>query len=282
MLIADSQVHIWAADRPSRPWPKPTDTWKPVPHRPVPLTAEALLADMAAAGIDRAILVPPSFEGDYNDVVIEACRKYPDRYRFAARLALDDPKGRDFVARWRDNPGMVSLQLTFQHALFQKPLLSGEVDWLWAAAERAGLPLQIFVSNTLMPHIERAVQRHPDLKVLVNHLGLTAGHDDAAFFDYANLLALARYPNVAVKASCMPFYSKDAYPFPKLHPYMRQAFDAFGPKRYFWGTDYSRLPASCSYRQSVTMFTDELPWLKGADLELVMGRGICEWIGWER
>lgn len=282
MLIVDSQVHIWAADRPERPWPKPTDAWKPVPHRSVPLTADVLLADMAAAGIDRVILVPPSFEGDYNDVVLEACRRHPDRFRFAARMALDDPAGRELVASWRRNAGMVALQLTFQHSLFQKPLLSGEINWLWTAAERAGLPLQIFVSNTLMPHIERTVQKHPGLKVLVNHLGLTAGHDEGAFVDYANLLALARYPNVAVKASCMPFYSKDAYPFPKLHPFMRQALDAFGPTRYFWGTDYSRLPASCSYRQSVTMFTEELPWLKGADLELVMGRGICEWIGWER
>jgi hypothetical protein len=28
------------------------------------------------------------------------------------------------------------------------------------------------------------------------------------------------------------------------------------------------------------MFTEELPWLKGPDLEWVMGRGLCEWIGW--
>ena len=29
------------------------------------------------------------------------------------------------------------------------------------------------------------------------------------------------------------------------------------------------------------MFTEELPWLKGEDLEWVMGRGVCEWIGWK-
>jgi hypothetical protein len=23
-----------------------------------------------------------------------------------------------------------------------------------------------------------------------------------------------------------------------------------------------------------------MPWLKGDDLEWVMGRGVCEWIGW--
>jgi hypothetical protein len=28
------------------------------------------------------------------------------------------------------------------------------------------------------------------------------------------------------------------------------------------------------------MFTEEMPWLKGQDLEGVMGRGLCEWIGW--
>jgi hypothetical protein len=46
----------------------------------------------------------------------------------------------------------------------------------------------------------------------------------------------------------------------------------------FWGTDWTRLP--CSYRQAVTMFTEELPWLEGADLEGVMGRGVSRWLGW--
>jgi hypothetical protein len=28
------------------------------------------------------------------------------------------------------------------------------------------------------------------------------------------------------------------------------------------------------------MFTKELSWLKGRDLELVMGRAVCDWIDW--
>jgi hypothetical protein len=31
----------------------------------------------------------------------------------------------------------------------------------------------------------------------------------------------------------------------------------------------------------VTFFTEELPWLNGEDLEWVMGRAVCEWLGWE-
>jgi hypothetical protein len=30
----------------------------------------------------------------------------------------------------------------------------------------------------------------------------------------------------------------------------------------------------------VTMFTEELPWLQGRDLELVMGQGVRDWLRW--
>jgi hypothetical protein len=60
---------------------------------------------------------------------------------------------------------------------------------------------------------------------------------------------------------------------------MRKSYDAFGPTRLFWGTDLSRSPIP--YRQQITLFTEELPWLAGDDLEWVMGRGVCEWLGWK-
>jgi hypothetical protein len=30
------------------------------------------------------------------------------------------------------------------------------------------------------------------------------------------------------------------------------------------------------------MFTEEMPWLKGRDLELVMGEAVVSWLGWRR
>ena len=53
---------------------------------------------------------------------------------------------------------------------------------------------------------------------------------------------------------------------------------AFRPNRMFWGTDITRM--SCSWRQCVTVFTDELPWLQRRDLEVVMGETLCDWAGW--
>ena len=94
------------------------------------------------------------------------------------------------------------------------------------------------------------------------------------------MLALAKLPNVAVKLSGAPSTSSEAYPYRNIHKYLQQIIETFGPDRCFWGTDITRMP--CSYRQCVTMFTEEMPWLKGRDLELVMGGAVVDWLGWKR
>ena len=64
---------------------------------------------------------------------------------------------------------------------------------------------------------------------------------------------------MALKATGAPSYSSEPYPFRDIHGHIRKLYDAFGPERMFWGTDITRMP--CSWRQCVTMFTEELPWL---------------------
>jgi predicted TIM-barrel fold metal-dependent hydrolase len=127
-------------------------------------------------------------------------------------------------------------------------------------------------------------ERHPGLKLHIDHLGRVgggrAGADDAAFADLPEMLALAKLPNVAVKMSGAPSYSSQPYPYRNIHGYLKQIFEAFGPDRCFWGTDITRMP--CPWRQCVTMFTEELPWLRGRDLERVMGGAIVDWLGWKR
>ena len=35
------------------------------------------------------------------------------------------------------------------------------------------------------------------------------------------------------------------------------------------------------WRQCVTLFTEELPWLTARDKELIMGRALCAWLDWK-
>ena len=273
MMIVDSQVHIWAADTPERPWP-PGQAGRA--HQPVPLTAESLLEKMDAAGVARAILVPPSWEGDRNDVVLAAAHRYPDRFAVMGRLSLKDPKSRDEFSSLTRADGMLGLRFTF-HTDEQQKLLDA-ADWLWPVAAAARVPLMVHAPHSL-PRIDSIAARRPDLRLIIDHLGLVRPKvDHEAFAHLSEVLALAKRPNIAVKASAVTDYSSEPYPFPILHGYLRQVFDAFGPKRIFWGSDISRVRHP--YRQMITLFTQELPWLGEDDKAWIMGRGLCEWLNW--
>jgi len=140
----------------------------------------------------------------------------------------------------------------------------GTLDWLWPISCRFG----------------QVAARHPGLRLLVDHLGRAGGTKDAAAFAHLpELLPLAKYPNVAVKATGAPSYSSEPYPYRTIHPYLRQIYDAFGPERLFRGTDITRMP--CTWRQCVTLFAEELPWLTAHDKELIMGRALCTWLDWK-
>ena len=275
MNIVDSQVHLWAAPTPERPWPpgRAGDAQKPYP-----VDKEAMLLQMDLAGVRRVVIVPPSWEGDRNDVALEAARVHPDRFGVMGRLGLADPAGPAKVAGWRKQPGMLGMRFTFHSEHYRHHLTDGSADWLWPAAEKAGVPLMVLMPGAL-DHLDRIAGRHPGLKLVIDHVGLNVrGKGPKVWEDLPTVCALAKHPNVAVKASGMPSLSTEPYPFRDLHPHIRTLVDAFGPRRVFWGTDLTRMP--CTYYECIHLFTEHLPWLKGEDLEGVMGRGVGEWLGW--
>jgi len=275
MLIADSQIHIWAADSTERPWPKVRNE----PHRPVPFTKDDLIGEMDAAGVQRVVIVPPSWEGDRNDLALEAARLHPGRFAVMGRLNIERSESRGLMAAWREQTGMLGVRLTFAQPHFRPILAGGHAEWLWEEAEQAGVPLMVLIDWEQTGMIERVAERHPGLKLILDHLCIPMRtKDEDAFRGLDKVLEMARRPNIAVKATALPRYSTEDYPYRNLHPYFRRVCDAFSPKRVFWGTDLTSLP--CSYSQAVEMITENMPWLSAEDKEWIMGRGLCEWLDW--
>jgi predicted TIM-barrel fold metal-dependent hydrolase len=278
MKIVDAQVHIWGANTAQRPWPARAE-----PHRATPLGKDELLAEMDKAGVDGVVIVPPSWEGDRNDLAVEAATAHPNRFCIMGRFDPDAPGARDALAGWKKQKGMLGVRLTFHTEVLRQPLLDGRFDWVWGELEKHGIPAMVLFHHEYMHLADKVAERYPGLRLVLDHLGLKSGKGVSEASNFATLdkvLALAKRPNVAAKVSAMPCYADDkTYPFRSVHAQVRRVVDAFGPRRAFWGTDLSRLP--CSYRQGVTMFTEEMPWLKGEDLEWVMGCGVCEWLGWK-
>lgn len=277
MQIVDAQVHIWGPDTPERPWR--ASGHKHV-QRATPVSAEEVLGWMDEGGISAAIIVPPSWEGDRNDLAIDAARKHPGRFAVMGRVDPDAPGLRESLASWKKQPGMLGVRLALHTPELRQPFLEGHYDWMWEELERLGIPVMVLIHHAYMPMIDAIAAKHPRLRIVIDHLGLVNGEKDAhAFRGLDELLALARFPNVAAKASALPSYTDSGFPYTALHPYVRRVHEAFGARRMFWGTDLSRLP--CTYREAIAMFTEHMPWLPEPDLEWIMGRGVREWLDWK-
>jgi L-fuconolactonase len=274
--VVDAQVHVWLPEGPGRPWPPGGAERARSMHRHEPISGETLLAEMKEAGVDRAVLVPPFFEGYRNDYAVACATEAPEAFRVMARVDLrtGDPGP---VRELLRDPIVAGVRLVFL------PADAGRVDdpaaeWFWSFAEKEDVPVMLLASGQLDALGELARAR-PGLRLAVDHLGLTGQHTDAAIApEIAQLVALAGLDNVSVKTTAAPCYSTEPYPYPALHPFLRQLYDAFGPERLFWGSDLSRLRGS--YRDLVRLFREELDFLSPDDVEAVMGRSVLTWLDW--
>lgn len=272
MQIVDAQIHLWGAGLPSN-----QSHWQVTSFTP-----EEAIGLMDEGGVNAAVIHPPGWDPKSTEMAFAAVKNYPGRFAIMGSLPLDQPETRDRIADWKKD-GMLGLRYTFLTDPMRQWVADGTLDWLWAAAEDADVPISMLATDSLTV-LGRVAERHPGLRLTIDHLGGRGGttplKDDASMTHIPELLALAKLPNVAVKATGAPGYSSEAYPHPIMHKYLQQIYDAFGPNRMFWGTDISKMP--CSWAQCVAMFTEEAPWLNDADKQLVMGDALCAWWGWDR
>jgi predicted TIM-barrel fold metal-dependent hydrolase len=267
MQIVDAQIHLWTNDK------------APPHHRQTPFLWVDALRGMDAAGVDRAINCPAIWDPESNAYAVEAARLHPDRFATLGWFDLNREPDSQFLDEFVKQPGMLGLRFIVATKEQQDLFVSGRLDWIWEGADRLGIPVGFMLPASLYQRLASVAARYTRMRVLIDHLGVSpflkipeaVAHLDA-------LLLLAAVPNIAVKATGVPSMATDAYPFASTHSPLQRVFEAFGPRRVFWGTDITRLAPS--WPKCITLFSEELPWLKGNDLELVMGRAVCDWVGW--
>ncbi|HET9319519.1 MAG TPA: amidohydrolase family protein, partial [Bryobacteraceae bacterium] len=259
--------------RPDRPWPPARNE----PHTPAGWSAEQMFAEMDAARVDRAVIVPPTWVGENNLTAIEAATAHPTRFAVMGRFDVDAPDAEQKLATWLQQPGMLGIRMTFGFKPKTEAIDDGSLDWYWAACERNHIPLML----NLPAMAEKAgpiAQRYPDLTIVIDHMGLAHGAGSTQTDEQSRVLALAQDPKVHIKVSCVPNYSAEPYPHHDIQPYLRRLYETFGPRRLFWGADITRLQGS--YTDCVQLFREGLDFLSVEDRDWILGRGLAEALNW--
>jgi len=133
MRIVDAQVHLWSGGKPAN-----------LRHRQIPaFTKDELLNEMRAAGVDAAILHPPtSWDPNANALSIEAARAHPDRFAAFAALPTADPQASaKELERCVTKLGLKGAMI---HGHTQGSFLDEKRYWpIFEAAQALGVPIYL-------------------------------------------------------------------------------------------------------------------------------------------
>jgi predicted TIM-barrel fold metal-dependent hydrolase len=122
-----------------------------------------------------------------------------------------------------------------------------------------------------MPDVAPLVEKFPDLTVVVDHM---ADCPIDRPRELEKLLALARYPKVFVKVSHTWSLSRQPYPYEDTHAQVKRLYDAFGPRRLMWGTDWPLVENHCGYAGALELVRDRMPFLNEEDKSWMLGRTV--------
>lgn len=210
---------------------------------------------------------------------------------YLARLAADqswirpvafvtDIKGLDVATleKWlTDGFVGVSMYLFDESKLSALRHVSDEV-WSWLARQHWLVSINSKGERWLTWN--EILERHPQLTLLISHLGLpravaTAPAAESARNELDAVCSLARFPAVYVKLSGFYALTEPAYAYPHraAWPYVDVLREAFGTSRLLWGSDYSPSLEWLSFPQTLGLLA-EMPFLTDTDRQGIEGENL--------
>ena len=275
MPIIDSQVHVYAANTPDRPW-------HTVPNWPDHVTGDEMVAAMDAVGVDGAIFISAFSMYRYDaSYAVEVRNAHPGRFGLVKPVDPSDPAVADVIADWKQTPGTVGIRIMMTGEAGRDPD-DADIDPLLCEARRHDFPVNMLCWGNLDAGAA-AVDRHPDTRFIIDHLGIRQPHTPPAppepWADLPKVLDLASRPNVVIKVSGACTLSHAGYPYPDIWDPLARVFDAWGLERCLWGTDWTRAFAVVNYQQAVEPFrlTDRLT---ESERAMLMGGACAKAYGW--
>src|SRR5271155_3560763 len=166
MIIIDSQVHVYEANTPKRPWHS-------VPNWPDHVTGDEMAAAMDKVGVDGAIFISAFSMYRYDaSYAGEVQRVHPGRFAIIKPVDPDDPAVGDVIAEWKKTPGAVGIRimLTKEPGRDRDPNDPG-LDRIARSAVKHDFPVNVLFWGNL--DVGTAlIDRHPDTRFIVDHLGI--------------------------------------------------------------------------------------------------------------
>jgi L-fuconolactonase len=231
--MIDSHQHFWNPGRGDYDWLAPGSTL----HRA--FQPEDLRPLLLESGIEGSILVQAAATAAETDYLLTLARANPWVLGVIGWVDLAAGDAPAQVRTRAREPGFVGV----------RPMLQDMPDRTWIVSEApraglqavqaAGLAFDALVRWPQLPSVITLAERHPELRVILDHAGKPPFGDDSAWsFWQGQIRALARLPNVACKLSGLLTECPERCGHGAVDRCVELLLDLFGPERLLWGSDW--------------------------------------------
>ena len=218
MIVVDTHVHT------SPYWFEPIDI---------------LLWQMNRNRVDKATIFQYDNQTD-NHYLIELAKRFPGRLSPVAEVDTERLDAPEILRQWVKE-GVEGLRLT---ATTRSP--GKDPIAIWRTCAELNLPVTCLGKGTEFASDEfrKLAKTLPELPIIIEHLGNAYRGEQPPYATYQKILTLADCPNIYIKVGGLGEFCERAFPFRQpfpfdfVPPFIKMAYNAFGPSRMMWGSNY--------------------------------------------
>ena len=234
---------------------------------------ELLLYQMDLNNVGRAVLIQHRGNHD-NTYLFECADRFPDRFVVVVMVDTSSPGASSDLERWGAQ-GATGIRLDPNvRSSGDDPLA------IWRKAAELGLVVscQGTVGEFASEDFDRLVAEIQGLPIIIEHLAGVGPGAQPPFTTFKKAMELAKYPNTYIKVgglgefSARPAVLQPRFGFDGTPPLIEMAYDAFGPRRMMWGSDYPPSSGREGYRNALRGVMDYPTLRAQEDKEWVMGK----------
>jgi predicted TIM-barrel fold metal-dependent hydrolase len=270
-MIVDTHVHVWEIDPPRYPIGPTAPGWKSLPDEPG--TADELIADMDANGVQWAVLVQTSWSTWDNGYIADSVERFPDRFIGHGLIDPLDPDNASVARYWMKERGLAGFRFHPMYYPEQKVLLGAENGPLWEELSALDAVVQFHTFANDADQIAAIAARFPTMRLIIDHMGYPRVDEPMSAF--TPVVELSRFENIVFKLSDVKGRSKEEFPFRDVHPFIKALLDAFGVQRTIWGTGYPGHHRTkhhwLTLADEIRLIRDGLPFVTARDAERILG-----------
>lgn len=254
---------------------------------------DAIVAQLAYAGVDTGVLQNAHLYGRLNDDFAEAARRYPEKFIGLAEVdeaRADQPQELDRLRDAIQRKGLRALYFANRGLLWSTENPSFDAprfDDLWDLVDALEIPvfweifgIPVWTAENYLVEIDRLARwqaRHPGIRSVLTH-GLDP---QLVLAPPEPIERLLRDDRVTIELLYPIGWGRThAYPYPELRPVIRQLHRRVGGGRLVWGSDLPNVERNCTYRQSLDYLIRLADFLPPSDLDRILGNNLAEIFRW--